>query len=220
MIAEDFRSLLVAVASAGAALTGLLFVAMSVAPRRHLDLGPRVIQQIRTAAALLSFTNALAVSLFGLVPQTNVGYPAVVLGVIGVVFTAAAVRSIVTSQSAVRQKRGQVGVIFFLLLIFVTELISGILAIARPGSSDCVETIGYALVVSLIFGISRAWELVGDIDTGLWTSLAVLAGRPVSLRTEDGVPGGVAEPGGDASPRPEPPSPDEEPRGPYRPEGS
>ena len=192
MIAEDFRSLLIAVAGAGAALTGLLFVAMSVAPRRHLERGPRVILQIRTAAALLSFTNALAVSLFGLVPQTNVGYPAVVLGVIGVAFTAASVRSIVATEPETRHTLRQLGLIILLLMIFGTELIAGILAIARPGSSDCLETIGYALVLSLIFGISRAWELVGDIDTGLWASLAVIAGRPVNLRTEDTVPGEAA----------------------------
>ncbi len=167
--------------------------------------------QIRTAAALLSFTNALAVSLFGLVPQTNVGYPAVVLGVIGVAFTAASVRSIVATVPETRHKLRQLGLVILLLMIFGTELIGGILAIARPGSSDCLETIGYALVVSLIFGISRAWELVGDIDTGLWASLAVIAGRPVNLRTENAVPGeataGGAEPG-----------PDEQPPGPYRPE--
>jgi hypothetical protein len=37
--------------------------------------------------------------------------------------------------------------------------------------------IGYALVTSLIVGIARAWELVGDRNTGILASLAVLAGR-------------------------------------------
>ena len=67
-------------AQAGA-LTGLLFVAVSVTPLRNANSGPLVIQQVRAAAALLAFSNALAVSLFSLVPDTNSGYPAVVLGV-------------------------------------------------------------------------------------------------------------------------------------------
>jgi hypothetical protein len=195
VIAGDFRDLFVAVASAGGALTGLLFVAMSVAPRRDPALGPRLIQQLRAAAALLSFTSALAVSLFALVPGTHVGYPATVTGVIGIFFTAAAMRSIVSSRSTARQKWRQMGLIALLLLIFGTELISGILAIGRPGDSGLLEYIGYALVASLIVGISRAWELVGDIDTGLFASLAVLAGHPRTLTGGDDASAAPGEPG-------------------------
>jgi hypothetical protein len=79
MAHADFRELLVAIAGSAGALTGLLFVAMSVAPRRNPALAPRIIQQVRAAAALLAFTNALAVSLFGLVPQGNIGYSSMVL---------------------------------------------------------------------------------------------------------------------------------------------
>jgi hypothetical protein len=44
-----------------------------------------------------------------------------------------------------------------------------------------VQVIGYALITSLIVGISRAWELVGDRDAGLAASVAVLLGhRPRS----------------------------------------
>ncbi len=60
MIQGNFGDLLIAIASSAGALTGLLFVALSVAPRRQPNLGPRVIRQIRAAAALLAFTNALA----------------------------------------------------------------------------------------------------------------------------------------------------------------
>jgi len=52
----------------------------------------------------LSFTNALAVSLFALVPGTNPGFPAVVLGVIGLVFTAAAIRSVLARTTTAAQR--------------------------------------------------------------------------------------------------------------------
>jgi len=81
--------LFAAVAATAGSLTGLLFVALSVTPRRGPAAGPPAIQQVRVAAALLAFTNAMAVSLFSLVPGTSPGYPAVVLGVIGILFTAA-----------------------------------------------------------------------------------------------------------------------------------
>jgi hypothetical protein len=185
MTQGNYGDLLVAIASSAGALTGLLFVALSVAPRRQRNLGPRVIRQIRAAAALLAFTNALSVSLFTLVPGTNIGYPALALGVIGITFTAAAMRSIVTSPATATQKRRQVSLIGLLLLIFGTELIAGIVAVARPTATDPAELIGYALVASLLVGISRAWELVGDIDTGLTASIAVLIGRHPQEQADD-----------------------------------
>lgn len=81
MIIGAYRDLFAAIATAAAALTGLLFVAISVAPRHSSTTEDGVLQDVRAAASLLAFTNALAVSLFGLVPGNNVGYPAVVLGV-------------------------------------------------------------------------------------------------------------------------------------------
>jgi len=180
MVVGGYRELFVAIAGSAATLTGLLFVALSVLPRRGTALGPAVILQVRTSAALLTFNNALAVSLFGLVPGTNVGIPSVVLGVIGIAFSAAAVRSIRASGSPARQQLFQLELIALLLAIFGTELVSGIIAIAHP-RSEAVQVIAYALITSLIVGISRAWELIGDRDTGLAASIAVLLGhRPRS----------------------------------------
>ena len=199
MIPGDYRDMLVAIATTAGALTGLLFVALSVAPQRQRDLGPRVIRQLRAAAALLAFSNALSVSLFSLVPGTNVGYPSITLGVIGIAFTAAAMRSIVTSPATPAQKRGQLSLITLLLLIFGTELIGGIIALSQPISNP-PDSIGYALVASLIVGISRAWELVGDIDTGLLASLAALVGHGPSAQPDaSAAAGDVADTDGSAA---------------------
>jgi hypothetical protein len=95
-----YRDLFPAIAECAAALTGLLFVAMTVAHRHSPSDRPVVIEQVRVAASILAFTNALAVSLFGLVPGNNAGYPATVLAVIGILFTAAGTRSIFSSRFA------------------------------------------------------------------------------------------------------------------------
>jgi hypothetical protein len=191
-----YRDLFAAIAGAGGALTGLLFVALSVAPNRGPAAGSPVIQNVRVAAALLAFTNALAVALFSLVPGTHAGYPAVVLGVIGILFTAAAIRSILASQTTRREQQQQLGLIGLLLLIFGTELIAGIAALADPGGGTPVELISYALVTSLIVGIARSWELVGERDTGILASIAILSGRAPG---PDGraAPGAGPEPGED-----------------------
>jgi hypothetical protein len=200
VVTSSYRDLFAATAGSAATLTGLLFVALSVAGRPDPASAAAVIHQVRVAAALLAFSNALAVALFSLVPGTNAGYPAAVLGVIGIFFTAAAIRSVRSSGATRGQQLRQLELITLLLLIFGTELVSGLIAIGSPGSGTPVEVIGYVLITSLIVGIARAWELVGDRNTGIFASLAVLAGRAQGTQATtapEAVPGGAGH-GGDA----------------------
>ena len=85
------------------------------------------------------------------------------------------------------------------MLIFGTELGSGIAAIVSPSSRLPVQVLSYALVTSVIVGVARAWELVGDRDTGISASLAVLTGhtpRPHGVTAAEAAePPGPGEPG-------------------------
>ena len=109
MVTGAYRDLFVAIAGAAGALTGLLFVALSVAPRPRTGQRRTLSGRSGPRAALLAFTNALAVSLFGLVPHNEIGYPAAVFGVVGVLFTLGGVRSILADPVARTQVRGQIG---------------------------------------------------------------------------------------------------------------
>jgi hypothetical protein len=184
VILSDYPGLFAAIATTAGALTGLLFVALSVAPRHEPGSSPPVIRQVRAAAALLAFVNALAVSLFGLVPGNGLGIPATVLGVVGILFTAAGVRSIGASRPRGTIWLRQFGLVNLLLLIFGTELVAGILLIADPHRTTPVELVADALIGSLLVGISRAWELVGDRGTGIITSIALLSGHSERAHSE------------------------------------
>jgi hypothetical protein len=178
LLTEPYRELFTAVATCAAGLTGLLFVAISVGPREGVAGRPAVIQQIRAASALLSFTSALAVSLFGLVPKGNAGYAALVSGVFGVLFTAAGVRSIVTSPDvSFDQALRQSGLIVLLFAAFGGEFGCGIGLLSNNTGVFGPGFLSYTLVALLLLGIARAWELVGNRDTGVLASLAVLTGR-------------------------------------------
>ena len=193
MVTGDARDLFVAVASAAAALTGLLFVAITVTPRPAGGRPRGVIHQVRSAAALLAFTNALGISLFGLVPNNNAGYPAGAFGIVGTLFTLASVRSILADTRARARFLAQVSLIAGLLAVFISEIVFGAELIAHWTNHSALDTLGHLIIASLFIGVARAWEFVGDRDTGIWASLMVLAtGHERSLNDPDA---GATEPG-------------------------
>jgi hypothetical protein len=194
MVTGDARDLFVAVASAAAALTGLLFVAVTVTPRPAGGRPRGVIHQVRSAAALLAFTNALGIALFGLVPNNNAGYPAAAFGIIGTLFTLASVRSILADTRARTRFLAQISLIAGLLAVFISEIIFGAELIVHWHNHNALDTLGNLITASLFIGVARAWEFVGDRDTGIWASLMVLAtGHERALNDPDA---GSAEAGG------------------------
>ncbi len=176
MIAGSYRDFFVVIATSAATLIGLLFVALSVAKDRE-QVRPQVIREFRAAASLIAFTNAFSVSLFGLVPGNNIGYPAAIVGVFGIFFTAAGVRATLTLPIQQQHRRPQVVLVVALLLVFGFQTVNGVELIISPHGSGALDTIGDVLIVSLLIGIARAWELVGDWDTGIVASITRLIGH-------------------------------------------
>jgi hypothetical protein len=172
----EYRDLFVVIATSAATLIGLLFVAISVSKSRS-QARSQVVREFRAAAALLAFTNPFTVSLFGLVPGTNIGFPAMIVGVIGVVFAAAGARATAALPSHLQHRRPQATLIVALVIVFVFQIVYGIELIIKPHEAGNLATIGYVLIASLLIGIGRAWELVGDWDTGLFTSISLLIGH-------------------------------------------
>jgi hypothetical protein len=180
---EEYREFFVATAGATGALIGLLFVAVSVFPGRAKQAQTQVAFHNRASAALLVFTNALVLALAALVPGTSLGWWAVWLSATLLVFVAATVRSMVGGAGSWSVRRGSLGVVFALSLLAGFELYGGIRLVA--GDQTAMSTLCYVLIGDLLVGISRAWQLVGLRDTGLLTSLRILAGlEPAAGRTD------------------------------------
>ena len=175
MVHSSYSDLFVVIATAAATLIGLLFVAMSVAKGRSEQHSP-VIREFRAAASLLAFSNSFSVSLFGLVPGNNIGYPALIIGLIGIFFTAAGVRTTLALPVAEQRRRAQFFLIVGLLGVFVFQSIFGFRLISSPSRSGALAVLGDVLIASLLLGIGRAWELVGNWDTGIVASIGLLLG--------------------------------------------
>jgi hypothetical protein len=154
-----------------ATLIGLLFVAISVAHERLMGEDAAQAHRVRASAALTAFTNALAVSLFTLVPGLGVGWTALVVSILGLMFVVASLMSLLRIR---RSQPGELRDAVFLISLVVTfgvQLLSGLRAINHPHSTGPIRTIAILVIVCFLIGISRSWELIGGPSMGLFREI-------------------------------------------------
>ena len=168
MVPESIRDFFVASGSAAGALIGLLFVAISVASERmaQAKAGAQV-YRVRASASLTAFTNALAVSLFALIPGHKIGPAAVVVAIGGLMFVAAAVLSLVRLRQGWQNTLRHALLLIGLAVTFVIQLIEGVDVITQPGDTGAVNTIAALVIVCFLIGIARAWALIDGPSIGI-----------------------------------------------------
>jgi hypothetical protein len=175
MVPQSIHDFFVASGSAAGALIGLLFVAISVAADRLTLAEARgQLHRIAAVAALTAFTNALAVSLFALIPGHKIGLAATVVAIGGLVFVTAALLSLIR----LRQVKWEIfrhGLLLIgLAITFVIQLIQGIDVVTQPADSGSVNTIAVLVVVCFLIGIARSWALIGGPSIGITREVTAL----------------------------------------------
>jgi uncharacterized membrane protein YhaH (DUF805 family) len=169
------------------ALTGLLFVSLSIAPERLTGGHASVEQQSIAATAFTALVDALWISLFALRPGNNIPTASLVLGVIGLTSTAG-----LTVRLWRARKRETLSNRWPFLLLVITALYGYQTSTAFTASSSLVAQSDAATLVFIFFGvgIARAWELLGLRGGGL---LDLLTTRGGGARPPGGTSAGPAE---------------------------
>ncbi len=196
MVPEGIRDFFAASAGVAGGLIGLLFVAISVsAERLSRETTGDQLHRIRAVAALTAFVNALAVSLFSLIPGEKIGWTSVAVAVVGLTFVAAAMMSLVRLRAIRSATIRDALFLTGLAVVFVIQLIEGLGVVGNPVNSGDVDTIAILVVSCFFIGIARAWEVIGGPSIGIAHEVTAL------VRMHDS-----EDPPGPDAPGDEPPS--------------
>ncbi len=174
MVPASFRDFFVASAGAGAALVGLLFVAVSIAPERTVMRNAPMERQAIASSTFTALVNAFFISLVALLPGGGLGAIAVVMG------TLALLNSLTLGWQLLRHRHGWMGTLrrAFLILVGFTiygyELFYGIQLVAHPADVGTVYVLAALLVAVYGLGLTRAWELLGARRYSLLGRLSLL----------------------------------------------
>lgn len=159
---------------ASAALIGLLFVAVSIAPEHTF--GAKAITERRAIAvsAFLAFLNAFYISLVALIPTANIGYVVLVMALVSLVQTANLVRHIWEGwrRNGVNDFR-QLTLLATSFVLYALELPVAVALLNTPTHTDYVYDVAYLLIAAYGVGVGHSWRLLGASDEGLFTLLGL-----------------------------------------------
>jgi hypothetical protein len=157
-------------ATIAGALIGLLFVALSVSAEYLSGENARTDHQVRAGAAFSALVNTMVIALFALLPSINLGTVGIILAAVGLGTTAALITALAREDK--RIGRGDLLMFLVLLVLYGLQLASSVQLERAPRAVGRVVDQGELAILFFIFGIARAWQLVGAREFGLVTAVA------------------------------------------------
>lgn len=161
MIPSAFLTFFAASAGAGAALVGLLFVAVSLAPEQIVTRHAPVERQVVAGSAFTALVNAFFLSLVALVPQVDFGLFVIPIAVVSLLFT------LLPAWPLLRVRKGWLSLLRRAALIAASvalyglELWNGVGIINHPTQDGYVYALVFVMLGIIFLGLTRAWELLG-----------------------------------------------------------
>ncbi|MBV9423034.1 MAG: hypothetical protein JOZ98_09000 [Solirubrobacterales bacterium] len=174
MTPESLHDFFIACAGVGGTLIGLLFVAISVEHERLTAADANQLHRVRASAALTSFTNAFAISLFALVPNVGLAWPAFAVSLGGLFFVAASLLSLMRVRRLQHVAPRETLFLVGLVAVFVFQLDSAVRLISRANNVSAARDFAIVVVACFLVGVARSWELIGGPSIGLGGEVTAL----------------------------------------------
>jgi hypothetical protein len=162
-----FHDFFLASAGVAGALIGLLFVAISVTPEAVRGKSGHLYQQVRAAAALSMFLDALVVSLLALMPGLqSLANGSTALAIAGITSTVALVIIFLRAPDPARTAWPTARTLLLfaaVLVVYAFQLASALHMNTAATDAGQVHNQASLVIIMFIMGITRAWEIVGAI---------------------------------------------------------
>lgn len=167
MVPSAYVSFFMTAATAGGALIGLLFIAVSIAPHRTVQPSAPVESRVIASSTFTALFNGFFISLGAVLPFWNIGVLTLLVSLIGVINSLSQgwimLRPWPSWKNAVRR----MVLIVVSLYLYVYELICAIRLLVSPANSPLIFTLSILLMGIYGLALVRAWELLGVQRTGL-----------------------------------------------------
>lgn len=174
MIPPAFTNFFIASASAGAALVGLLFVAISIAPEHTVMVGAPLARQAVATNAFASLLNAFFISLGALIPTANLGWVTLIMGLTGMSGSLTLGWNLLRHRQRWQSVFRNALLLIGSLVVYGFELYIALDLIKIPQDTGAVLALTQLLLVVYGLGLLRAWELLGARRYGLFSWLSPL----------------------------------------------
>ncbi len=169
MQAPDFTSFFVASAGAGAALTGLLFVAVSVNPGRNAGPDAPPVRQAVAASAYTALINAFFTSLAALLTIDSLGGIAMAVSAVSIIATLRLIGDLFPPHLSRLNQVRHTGFIAIGLLTYGLQFFYGLQYVRNPGTAGYAYAITYLVLAVYGVGVTRAWQLLGAKRRGVFS---------------------------------------------------
>lgn len=161
MVPPEFTVYFTTMAAVGATLFGLIFVVISIAPESITTTDAPLDRQVKAFTAYIALLNPLIISLFALVPRQQIGTVVLCMGLFGFINTLVMFLNLFQNFSHWSTKlRGSPFVVAGFVL-YGYETYFGIRLLQTPTDTLILTVLADLLIGISIFGIIRAWRLVG-----------------------------------------------------------
>jgi hypothetical protein len=173
MVPGNFANFFIAATGAGAALIGLLFVAISIRPGLVASRATHPALQLSVAMAFTALVNGFFIAFVALLPGTVLGGVALLMGAfsswsclsaaVGLMRHLCDMRRMTEERTPRFGRQLARGLILVAVGLFIYgwEIAAGWQAVRAPKDVGSVWTIANLVIAAFALGLVRAWELLG-----------------------------------------------------------